>query len=375
MLRTEFLGLKMKSPIVVAAGPWSRGQERIEELYKAGAGAIVTETIVSVPNIDVRPRLAYNGLGLENIRLFSGMPLEQWIDEISEIKKNRKGKDELIIANILAHTPSEIAYIAKKIEKAGADAIEVGLACPMGSGIEVIASDPELAFKLTEATVSAVNIPVIVKLSQSMRNVPEIIAAVEKAGVKGISAIDTVRCILGIDVNKRKPILPSYGGYSGEAIRPLGLASVAAIAQSSKLPICGIGGISSAENALEYMMVGAKTVGIGTAIFINGPKFISKIKADLESWMRENNLEKLDDICGVALEKLMPLDEITVEPLVAYIKDNCVLTPEECGFCINCCIDNAISYEDKIYINKESCTGCGLCVDVCPKKAIELVWK
>jgi len=113
----------------------------------------------------------------------------------------------------------------------------------------------EKIYEMTRKVVNSVDFPVMVKLSQNVTNMSKVACAVEKAGGSAISAIDTVRCILGVDIKMRKPYLPTYGGYSGPPIKPLGLASVATIAQSTKLPVCGIGGIESYENVLEYMML------------------------------------------------------------------------------------------------------------------------
>ncbi|MBK5246606.1 MAG: tRNA-dihydrouridine synthase [Peptostreptococcaceae bacterium] len=369
-LSTEFMGLKLKNPIIVAAGPWSRNGEMIKKAFEAGAGAVVTETIVNEVNSDIRPRIAFDGRGVQNIRLYSDILIEEWQNEI-KIAKSRGG---VVIASVCAQTPSEIKYIATKMEKMGADAIELGLASPMGEGIEVLASNTEKVYELTKAVVDSVNLPVMVKLSQNVSNIAKIARAVEKAGANGISAIDTVRCIIGVDVKNRRPYLPTYGGYSGGPIKPLGLASVATIAQSVKLPVCGIGGIETGENVLEYMMLGASTVQIGTFLMINGFEHIDKIKRELLEYMNINDIKNLSEIRGVALNKLKAFDEISVEPKTARIKkEECY--ENECKKCVKCCVYGAIEMkEDKIMIHKEICRGCGLCCDICPSNRIELIW-
>jgi dihydroorotate dehydrogenase len=133
-LAVDFMGLKLKNPIIVAAGPWSRNGEMIRKAILAGAGAVVTETIVNEVNIDVRPRIAYRNNGVQNIRLYSDIRLEEWEREIDIAKSN----DGIVIANICAQTSTELSYIAGKMEKVGVDAIELGLASPMGEGLEVM---------------------------------------------------------------------------------------------------------------------------------------------------------------------------------------------------------------------------------------------
>ncbi len=369
-LSTEFMGLSLKNPIIVAAGPWSRNGEMINKAFEAGAGAVVTETIVNEVNNDIRPSTAFDGRGMQNIRLYSDILIEEWEKEM----KIAKSSGGIVIASICAQTPSEIKHIAVKMEKIGADGIELGLSSPMGEGMEVLASTPEKVFELTKAVVDSVKIPVMVKLSQNVSNIAKVARAVERAGGKGISAIDTVRCIIGVDINKRKPYLSTYGGYSGAPIRPLGLASVATISQSTKLPVCGIGGIEDYENVLEYMMLGASVVQMGTSIMINGFNQIGKVKKELVEWMEHNQIEDLVQIRGAALNEIKAFDEITVEPITARIKTE-VCKEEKCRKCVLCCVYGAIEMtEGSIHIEKDRCRGCGLCCDICPDKIIELVW-
>lgn len=368
-LAVDFMGLKLKNPIIVAAGPWSRNGEMIRKAVLAGAGAVVTETIVNEVNIDVRPRVAYNSGGVQNIRLYSDILLEEWEREIDIAKSN----DGIVIASVCAQTSSEISYIAGKMEKVGVDAIELGLASPMGEGLEVIAASAEKIYEMTRKVVNSVDIPVMVKLSQNVTNMSKVACAVEKAGGSAISAIDTVRCILGVDIKMRRPYLPTYGGYSGPPIKPLGLASVATIAQSTKLPVCGIGGIESYENVLEYMMLGASVIQMGTALMINGFDHIEQVKRDLEAWMKESGIEDLSEIRGAALSDIKSFDEIQVEPKVSHLIAKCGRT--DCRKCVNSCVYEAIGKTNgSISLNDKKCRGCGLCCDVCPDRKFELIW-
>jgi Pyruvate/2-oxoacid:ferredoxin oxidoreductase delta subunit len=226
---------------------------------------------------------------------------------------------------------------------------------------------------MTYEVVKKVDIPVMVKLSQNVTNMSKVAAAVEKAGGAGISAIDTVRCILNVDVDKRTPSLSAYGGYSGAPIRPLGLASVAAIAQSTHLPICGIGGIETGENILEYIMLGATAVQVGTAVMLNGFSYIDKLKSELTQWMEENNIDNLDDIRGTALANIKSFDEFQVEPKVARLNSPC--NRQDCSICVNACIYDAITKNgNEVSVDTSLCRGCGLCVDICPDNLFELTW-
>ena len=368
-MKTDFLGLKLKNPIIIAAGPWNRDGINIRKGITAGAGAVITETIVSDALLDVRPRIAYDGYGAQNIRLYSDIQVEGWQREM-DIAKSKEG---VVIASISAHTPSELAYLAMKMEKFGADAIELGISSPMGEALEVVASNSDRVFSMTKEVVQSVKIPVMVKLSQNATNISKVAKAVKSAGGAGVSAINTVRCILGVNIDTAEPTLSTYGGYSGSPIRPLGLASVATIAQTVDIPICGIGGIGNYKNALEYIMLGASAVQIGTAVMLNGFDTITVILADLEKWLREKGIRDLKDIRGQALKNLKSFEEIKIEPVVSRIDNE--ICDASCQACIDGCIYGAINKnENNMIFDSEKCMGCGLCTFICPNKKLRLDW-
>ena len=371
---TNIMGIPMKNPLIIAPGPWSRGK-LLKNALECNAGAIITETVVSEPYPDTRPRYAYdpkNG-GLQNIRLYSALDLEGWLCELEKADKtSRYGSISKLIVSIMASTPSELGYIARKVEKTGVDGIEIGLACPMVEGPEIIAENPEKVYEYTKAAVRAVNIPVSVKLCATA-NLLSSVRAAEKAGASGISAIDTLRCILSIDTESGLPGLPTYGGYSGAPIRPIGLATVAAIVQTTKLPVAGIGGIENCENLIEYIMAGASCAGIGTQILLKGYGIIKKTLEDFSDFTSKKNISDLENIRGCALKKLKSFEEIKLELKQAELAENC--TDHECQKCVMCCLQNAIRLDSgRIKIDPSLCDGCGLCLDICPDARIRLSW-
>ncbi len=369
-LKTNYMGLELSSPIMVASGPWSRNSKAMKKALAAGAGAIVTETIVNEIRKNVRPRLIRKGDAIENIGLYSDISIEAWEKEIYIIKE----AGGTVIANILAYSPSEIAYIARSVERFGADAIEIGAACPHGEGIEVLSSDINRMPEFTKAVVDSVNIPVMVKFSPSVTNMAELAIAVERAGAKGISGIDTVRAIMGVDIDNERPLLPSFGGLSGAPIRPIGMAAVATIAQACQIPVCGIGGIREYKHVLEYMMLGASSVQIGTAIMLEGYDVINRLNNDLMKWVDESKYDNIQEITGKALSGIKPFEALKVEPYIAALKETC--NDMACSKCIPSCVYDAITIkENQIDIEPENCNGCGLCISTCPKNIIDLVWQ
>lgn len=370
-MKTDFLGLSLNSPIIVAAGPWSRDGEGIRRSLATGVGAVITETIVSDPSMDVRPRIAYDGLGAQNIRLYSDVQIEGWEREMAIAKSN----GGVVIANVSAHTPSELAYLAVKMEKYGADAIELGLSSPMGEAFEVATSNPEEVYEMTKYVVENVKIPVMVKLSQNVTNLSKVARSVQEAGGSAVSATNAIRCVLGVDIKKMEPLLPTYGGYSGRPIKPLGLASVASIAQTVDIPICGIGGIESHENAVEYMMLGASAVQVGTALMLYGRSYLGKMVEDLNKWADCKGVTNVKQIRGKALKGLKSFEEIKIEPLISYAENN-IACIEGCTMCVDACTYGSISMdgEGNIKIDDQKCTGCGLCTFICGAKKLRLDW-
>jgi len=369
-LSVEFMGLKLKNPVLVAAGPLTANGELMRKAVAAGAGAVVSKTIVNETRPKVRPRLAIAGDGMQNIELYTEFNLEEWEREIAYAKEH----GAVVIANILAHTPSEMAYIARRVERFGADAIELGVACPHGEGIEGLFADPVQLYEFTKSVVAKVKIPVMVKLSPNVTNMAKMALAAEKAGAAAVSAIDTVRAIIGVDIESGKTILPTYGGYSGPAIRPIGLAAVAQIAQAVRIPVCGIGGISNYHHVLEYMMLGASTVQLCTSLLLNGVESLDGLLHDLAAWLEGHGVAGFAELRGRALTSLKSFEEIKVEPYVSQARGDCPAAA--CEKCLKACIYGAITRAgNRIAVDPELCTGCGLCLSVCPDKKFDWVWK
>ena len=213
----------------------------------------------------------------------------------------------------------------------------------------------------------------MVKLSQNTTNIAKVAKAVKSAGGAGVSAINTVRGILGVDLESGVPTLSTYGGISGEYIRPLGLASVATIAQTVDIPICGIGGVSSGKNVLEYLMLGANAVQMGTTVMLDGYDSISRVIEELEQWTSEHGIENISQVRGKALQNMKSFDEMKYTPTVCSVGS--VPCDTECNKCENVCAYGAVTrLEDSVEVNRDNCTGCGLCTYTCPNDKLKLSW-
>ena len=270
------------------------------------------------------------------------------------------------------------------MEKAGADALELNLSCPhfrlednMGAAI---GKDENMAAAITACVKEAVRIPVVVKLTPNASNIQDIARAVVAAGADAIAAINTVQVLTGVDIDTFEP-LPSvnghtsFGGYSGIAVKPIGLRCVAQIAQATDVPVSGIGGITQWQDIVEYFAVGASCVQICTAVMLNGYQIITPLLAGLAEYMNRKGLRNLGEITGAALPKIEARERLNMD----WRRRSKVVAPEKCVRCAKCYVScqesgkGAIRFiEQRISVDTSRCDGCALCTDVCPQGVLAL---
>lgn len=365
----ELMGLHMKNPVIVGAGPWCRDGSSIQRCIDAGAGAVITETITLEANPTICPRLYARGEQIFNTKLYSHLHLEQWEEEVESIDK----RESALICSIWGSSVSELSYLAKKVEILGADAIEISISAPIGTRNQAVHNHSPFIHEYVKAVVAAVDIPVMVKLSYEAAISPEFVRSIHQAGVTAVSAIDGMKGLMGVDVESRAARMPTYGGYTGSQIRPISLATTATLKQRTAFQICSVGGIGSAENVLEFIMLGAQAVQIASVILREGYGIIETIIADLESWLSDHGHDDYGDIRGAALGSLHPFEDINPTSLKAVVVERY----EDPGdLCLRGCIYNAI-YRDEsggIGIDPHACTGCGWCVARCRENKLELRW-
>lgn len=335
------------------------------ECTRLGAGAVVTKTIVRQPKHNPCPRIAVRAKGMQNIERYTEHSVEEWGREIAEAKE----AGAVVFASLMGESIDEVAHLADQLQEYGADALELGISCPHGRSGAIIGADPDLVFEYTQGLVRHASLPVMVKLSPNVADIGEIARAAEAGGAHAISAIDTVRCLLGVDIETAMPLLPTFGGYSGQAIKPIALAHVATIASCVNIPVSGIGGIMSGEDAIEHLLLGASTFQICTGILIKGTGLIGKINATLTDYMARHGHSSISDFTGKALAHIVPFEAIDKHPKTA------VISPDTCVGCGKCqvCVYGAVECTDDVYsISADSCTGCGTCVWLCPARAIRM---
>ena len=380
-ISVTFCGLKLSNPIILASGGPGWNGEHLKRAALAGAGAVIPKSLGPPAKWLQHPRVGRMGVirinnkpvGMINLELFTTFPLKQWVEK--ELKIAAEGGAP-IIASIVAHPdPSETQKVASIIADTGyVSMFELNISCPMPAGKVGmhIGRDPKLTAEQVKAVKEVVDLPVMVKLSPNFANVDEIAMSAEKAGADAISAINSVQALYGIDIETGKPILPAFGGYSGPAIKPIALRCIAQIAKAVKIPISGLGGISTWRDVVEFIMAGATTVQICTAVMWRGLRIFKELNEGLKAFMERKGYEKITDFRGVALQYLTTVEELAKKPPMHAVVDKSSCSG--CGICANLCEYDAIRIvEGKAEIDESKCDGCGLCKEFCPLKAIKLV--
>lgn len=390
-LTTEYCGLKFLNPFVLASSPVTSYGSMIKKAFSLGWGGAVIKTLKpdNMDVIDVSPRFATletgNGeiIGFQNIELITRRSLSVWLDEIREIKE--EFPDRILIGSIIAEMrKSDWQEMVKKVQEAGIDALELNFSCPhgmpekgMGSAIGQV---PEVTKMVTSWVKEVARVPVIVKLTPNVTDVTAIAQAALEGGADGLAAINTVQCLIGVDLDTFTP-LPSvngfstYGGYSGVAIKPIGLRIVSQLARSLHLPISGIGGISTWKDAVEYMLLGARNVQICTEVMLKGYGIITELVKGLESYLQQRGFTSVEEMIGLSLNRLTEHSQLNRSRTlaVALNREVCI----DCGSCVEVCRDSGctalkIDSSQTLTIDKSKCDGCSLCTFICHHGALTL---
>ena len=296
-LAVEFCGISMKNPIVAASGTFGFGLEYDGYLdldTEVGAISVKGLTPTTRPgNAGVRiaetPSGVLNCIGLEN-------PGAEAF--VADILPNLKQYDVPIFANISGNTLEEYEYMAKTLTVEGVAALEVNISCPnVKCGGMAFGVQADSAAAVCKAVKGHTDLPVIMKLSPNVTDIVEIARAVETAGADGISMINTLLG-MSVDLRTRKPLLGNiYGGLSGPAVKPVALRLTHQVAQAIEIPIMGGGGIMTGEDALEFMLVGADIVSVGTATMVD-PRAIGIIASEMSAYCESQHIEHVSNLVG-----------------------------------------------------------------------------
>jgi dihydroorotate dehydrogenase (NAD+) catalytic subunit len=291
--------LALRNPFLLASGIWGESGASLAGAWAAGAGGVITKSIGSVPRMGYpNPTVeAYGEWGLLNAM---GLP-NPGIDEYPKEIEIARRSGATVIGSIFGGDADEFARLAGRMAATGVVALELNLSCPHAEGFGTeVGSDPADVEEIVRAVCREVTIPVIAKITPNAADPAALAVAAEKGGAAAVSAINTVRG-LAIDISLRRPVLAhGLGGLSGPAIKPVGLACVWQIFSRVAIPVIGVGGISTAEDALEYIMAGARAVEVGTAVTSGGIRVFSHLVADLSAQLDALGIRRLEEAVGVA---------------------------------------------------------------------------
>lgn len=386
-LSIDFCGVKCENPFFLSSSPVGNHAEMCARAFDAGWGGIVYKTLNLEKSFKIvmpSPRLNayhYNSkrfVGLQNAEQITDRNIADNIKDLTFLKKNYPSK--VLVSSIMGFNDNDWATLAKMSEDAGCDMLELNFSCPQMARKDAghrIGQDYEAVSRFTEVVKKATKLPVIAKMTPNITDMVPVALSAKNGGADAISAINTVRAISDIDINNFTPLPNIHGnsgitGFSGAAVKPIGLRFVSELYNSKKLnlPISAIGGIETWMDALHYILLGGRNLQVTTAIMQYGYRIVEDMIEGLSDFMIDRGIKSLDELVGKAAGKIIdPSDFDTRHQAVSQIdNDKCI----GCGQCYISCQDagnQAIKFDAetrKVEVDETRCIGCLLCKHVCP---------
>ena len=332
-LSITFLGVKFPNPFCLSSSPVGNCYDMCKKAYEVGWGGVVFKTIGPKSYFidEVSPR--FDKLNKENTPFVGFKNMEQIAEHTLEenLRDLRKLKEEfpnqVLIASIMGNDEETWEDLARKVEECGADMIEMNLSCPqmtshaMGSDV---GTNPELCKKYCQAVKRGSKLPMMAKMTPNVTDMVPVAKACLEGGADGIAAINTIKSICNIDLDKKVglPIVDgksAISGYSGKAVKPVALRFIQQMRQAEgleNLEISGIGGIETWEDAAEFILVGAKTLQVTTAIMQYGYRVVEDMKNGLMHYMEEQGVDHLEDLVGLANKNIIPAESLNRDYIV-----------------------------------------------------------
>jgi dihydropyrimidine dehydrogenase (NAD+) subunit PreA len=383
-LTTNTGGIRSPNPFWLASAPPANSGKQIQRAFEAGWGGAVWKTLgVPVQNVSSRfgglTIRGVQGAGFNNIELITDRPLEVNLREIAETK--RLFPNNPIIVSLMVETEAEWKDIIKRSIDAGADGLELNFGCPHGMcerGMgSAVGQEPTVNERITGWAVKYSTVPVLVKLTPNVGNIVPHGMAAKRGGAHGVSLINTIKSIIGVDIDRFVPLprvgnMSTNGGYCGAAVKPIALHMVAALAREREfgLPISGIGGVSNWRDAVEFILLGSSTVQVATEVMLRGYGIVEDMTDGLQQYMRTHGFERIDQMVGKAIPTYSEWGHLDMnyETVAKIDADKCI----GCQLCVAACHDGAhqcIHPQEGTrvpHVDEAECVGCNLCQIVCP---------
>ncbi len=353
-LKTTINGIQLNNPLMPASGPIVGDAEKLAFIQDSGCGAVVTKTISkALPEIP-KPCIYGDKTFAMNSELWSEIPYQTWIKEI--LPAHQKIKDRPLIVSV-GYTKEDMAFLIPLLDPF-ADAFEISTHY-VGTDLSVIENTVKTIRENTDK-------PIYMKISPHIPNPEAFAKTIKDAGANGIVAINSLGPAMRIDIATRKIVYGNDQGFvwmSGPAIKPVALATVYKIKQAEPdLTIIGVGGITTADDVIEFLLAGASAVQMLTGALIKGKDLYQKILTELPKSLDKYGFESVQSVIDTHLDKSVVYEANTP----TLIKEKCI----ECMICKQVCPYFAIDFTTHITFNDDKCFQCGLCVSKCPKQAI-----
>lgn len=295
-LETQFCGVTMKNPVTTASGTFGSGMEYADFLDLSRLGAVTTKGVASVPwEGNDTPRIAETPSGMLNAIGLQNPGIDVFLSRDLPFLRQQ---DTRIIVNVCGHSEEEYEAVVERLSDEPVDILEINISCPnVKEGGISFGTDPKGVERITSLLKKKAKQPLMMKLSPNVTSIADIARAAEAGGADAISLINTITG-MKIDVEKRRFLLANKtGGLSGPAIHPVAVRMVYEAARAVKLPILGMGGVSTAEDALELILAGATMVAVGTANF-NDPGTVLRVIEGMESYLQRHGVDSIMDLIG-----------------------------------------------------------------------------
>ena len=411
-LSIDFCGIKSPNPFWLASAPPTNSGEQVKRAFDAGWGGAVWKTLGN-PIVNVSSRFGgidYGNqklMGLNNIELITDRPLEVNLEEMAEVKK--RFPNHVLVASLMVDTRDEWHEIIKKVEGVGCDALELNFGCPHGMcerGMgSAVGAEPKVLEEITGWVMEVAKTPVIVKLTPNVGDITEPAQAALRAGAHAVSLINTVKSIMGVDLDRMVPLpvvgdASTNGGYCGPAVKPIALHLLGQVQRVFPRPISGIGGIANWRDAAEFIALGATTVQVCTAVMHHGFRIVEDMNEGLSDFLDDKGYASLKELVGKASPHYREWGELDLNHhVVADIDgEQCI----GCQLCYVACLDGShqcihipgmddaekarrghVAFPVDVpnrgvtagrgtpgtrvpWVHAEECVGCNLCQLVCP---------
>ena len=295
-MKVNIAGVEWKNPVTVASGTFGSGAEYSDFVDLNKLGAVTTKGVANVPWAgNATPRVAETPSGMMNAIGLQNPGIELFCErDIPYLKQF----DTKIIVNVCGHAPEEYLAVVERLADEPIDMMEINISCPnVNAGFLAFGQDARNVEELTAQIKKLAKQPVIMKLTPNVTDITEIAKAAEAGGADAVSLINTLTG-MKIDINRKTfAVANKTGGVSGPAVHPIAVRMVYQVAQAVQIPIIGIGGIASAEDAIEMILAGASAVSVGTANFYN-PTITMDVVEGIEKYMKKNGFETVADMVG-----------------------------------------------------------------------------